>query len=172
MNAVNRAALVLSIVIGVAPAYSQETSVPFTKIQRDAEVRALRAANDPGSALVPGTSSSTLPSDGLLPAPPVAPTRPRILDRSYLLLNGVHLAMALVDVEMTQHCMAEHKCREGNPIMPSSQAGQISVSLGFVTYTAVVGYWMKKHNMRIWWMAPTVGIAAHTAGAAASFKLR
>jgi hypothetical protein len=102
----------------------------------------------------------------------VYPIKPRIIDRRYLLLSGVHLGMAVFDVEMTQHCIAEHKCREGNPIMPSSQVGQFGVSLGSVAVTAVGSYWSKKHHTKIWWIGPAAGIAAHTAGVATGFALR
>ncbi len=44
-----------------------------------------------------------------------------------MLVNGLQLGMMIFDVEMTQHCIADHHCQEGNPLMPSSHAGQLAV---------------------------------------------
>jgi hypothetical protein len=97
--------------------------------------------------------------------PAVTPPRPYILDTKFYLLNGLHLGLAVFDVELTQHCIAENRCREANPLMPSSQAGQLSLNFAYVGYGAYVSYKLKKRGMRIWWLSPTVGIAAHSAGA-------
>lgn len=166
------AAFALFTVVGGALAYSQGAAVPFHQIQRDAQLQTLRAANDPDSAVVMGALPSSLPAGGLVSVRPASPVNHRILDRYFFLLNGVHLGMAVFDVEMTQHCMAEHKCQEGNPIMPSSHAGQIGVSFGFVAYTAAGSYWMKKHKSKIWWAPSAAGIAAHAAGLATGFVHR
>jgi hypothetical protein len=80
--------------------------------------------------------------------------------------------MALFDVEMTQHCLADHHCTEGNPIMPSSHAGQLGVSFAMFAYGAGSSYWLKKHHFRLWWTAPVAGIVAHTAGVATGFAHR
>ena len=80
--------------------------------------------------------------------------------------------MALFDVEMTQHCIADHHCKEGNPMMPSSQAGQLSVSFGTFAYASATSYWLKKHKSRLWALAPTVGITAHSAGVVSGFAHR
>ena len=88
-----------------------------------------------------------------------------IMDRKFLLLNGLHLGMALVDVEMTQRCLANHHCREGNPFMPSSHGGQLAVVSSLVTLDFGASYQMKKSKMKMWWLAPTGGILTHTIGA-------
>jgi hypothetical protein len=80
--------------------------------------------------------------------------------------------MAVFDVEMTQHCLADHHCAEGNPIMPSSHAGQLGVSFAMFAYGAGTSYWLKKHHSRFWWTAPVVGIGAHAAGVATGFAHR
>jgi hypothetical protein len=92
----------------------------------------------------------------------------RTIGSSFYLLNGLHLGMAALDVEMTHHCIANHQCREGNPIMPSSLGGQIGIDLAFVSYSSFMSYRMKKHNTRMWWISPASGAAAHTVGAVAS----
>ncbi|MGD0911739.1 MAG: hypothetical protein ABR928_07580 [Terracidiphilus sp.] len=89
-----------------------------------------------------------------------------IIDGQFLMFNGLHLGMAILDEQMTQRCIASHQCREGNPLMPSSQAGQLTVDLALVSYGAGLSYRLKKHKSRWWWLAPASGIASHTAGAA------
>jgi len=88
------------------------------------------------------------------------------------LLNSLHFSLAFADIETTQHCINEHTCREGNPLLPSSQAGKLGVSLGIATFTAVASYQIKKETTKAWWLAPTVGIAAHTVGLATGLAHR
>jgi hypothetical protein len=76
----------------------------------------------------------------------------------------MHLAMGLLDVGLTQRCIADHQCSEGNPLMPSSLAGQLSVNLAYVGYAAFFSYNLKKRHSRLWWISPTSGIATHSVG--------
>jgi hypothetical protein len=62
--------------------------------------------------------------------------RPKIADSKFFLMNGIHLGMSVFDVEMTQRCIASHHCREVNPVMPSSHAGQLSVNFAIVAYNS------------------------------------
>jgi hypothetical protein len=80
--------------------------------------------------------------------------------------------MAVFDVEMTQHCIANHHCVEGNPLMPSSHAGQLSVNFALVGYGTFISYRLKKQENKLWLLSPTVGIAAHTVGVASGFANR
>ncbi len=79
---------------------------------------------------------------------------PRTIDKKYMLVNGLQLGMMIFDVEMTQHCIADHHCQEGNPLMPSSHAGQLAVGFGFVAYGSGLSYWLKKHKSKQWWIPP------------------
>jgi len=112
-----------------------------------------------------GSASSGSSGAGFTRTTPTA-TRRRTLGASFYLLNGIDLGMAVLDVEMTQHCIATHKCREGNPLMPSSQAGALSMSIGLVGVGTWASYRLKKHESRIWWLSPTSGIAGHFVGVA------
>jgi hypothetical protein len=78
--------------------------------------------------------------------------------------------MAVFDVEMTQHCIAERKCREANPFMPSSQAGALSVDFALTAYEGLWSYFLKKHHSKIWWISPAAGIAVHAAGVGTGFE--
>jgi hypothetical protein len=84
-------------------------------------------------------------------------------------MNGLHLGMATFDVAMTQRCIADHHCQEGNPLMPSSLAGQLSIDFAYVGYGTFVSYRLKRHGSKLWWLSPTVGAAAHTVGVAIGF---
>src|SRR5271154_1181319 len=95
---------------------------------------------------------------------------PRTADSKFFWLNGIQLGMAVFDVEMTQRCIASHHCREANPVMPSSQAGRLSLNVALVAYSSGISYWLKKHNSKLWWLPPSAGAAIHSAGVATGFE--
>ena len=92
------------------------------------------------------------------------PASHRTLSKGYLFVNGLHLGTAMLEVALTRHCIANHTCREANPLMPSSAGGQISVDLALAGYISWFSYEMKKHQSRSWWCAPMIGSAAHAVG--------
>jgi hypothetical protein len=93
----------------------------------------------------------------------------RRLGVRYILLNGLDLGMAGLDVALTQRCIDQGRCREGNPLMPQSLAGRISISAALVGFGALVSAQLKKKGYRFWWMPPVAGIATHSAGAVTGF---
>jgi hypothetical protein len=113
-----------------------------------------------------GLEASTWSTNGLSGA--IA--RSRTDNRRYFFLNGVATGMAVFDVEMTQRCIADHRCREANPVMPSSQVGQLSVNFALAAYGAWWSYRLKKQHSKVWWIFPTTGIAVHSAGVATGFE--
>lgn len=94
----------------------------------------------------------------------------RTADSKFFLLNGMQLGMAIFDVELTQRCIASQHCRETNPLMPSSQAGQLGLNLGLAAYSSGISYWLKRRKSKLWWMPPAAGIAAHSVGVATGFE--
>jgi hypothetical protein len=166
-------ALILTFATGGILSYSQGTAIPFAQLSKTANPPTLMAENDsssvPASAVVSEPLPAASPSSGFVLRPPASPVHTRVLDRSYFAVNALHLGMALFDVEMTQHCEAQHTCREANPIMPSSQAGQLSVSLGFFAYSATGSYFFKKHDRKSWWLPTTMGTTFHAIGVATGF---
>jgi hypothetical protein len=102
--------------------------------------------------------------------PPASPRAPRVASSNFFLVNIGFLGMAVADVELTQRCIASHHCIEKNPLMPSSQAGQLTFDLGLVAGVSGISYWLKKHNSPLWWLAPTTGIGVHTVGVATGIK--
>jgi len=165
---------------------SQRAPIPFAQIGRAARVSAMRMPSDfllaglsfPESSS--GSSSSSVPPPG---PPASAPSSTgfarssarrglRTVDANYIWLNSLQLSLAYADIETTQHCIDEHTCREGNPLMPSSQAGKLGVSLGIAAFIAVAGYRLKRESSKGWWVAAAVGIAGHTVGLASGLAHR
>lgn len=163
-------ALELIVALGGCTCFAQKNPVPFAQILQDAkqQTHLVSSVDSPGMSDSSSASSSSTSGVVELQPSPVA-THP-VLDKNYFLLNGLHLAVGLADVESTQHCIAAHRCREGNPIMPSSQAGQITVIIGTFTTAAATSYWLKKHKSRMWWVSPTVGMIAHSIGVASGLR--
>lgn len=173
MSTVRSGFLCAVVAGGCLACAAQKTPIPFKQIERNAQLSArgevppsvalVGRAADPAAA-VPATSESV-----------VAPTiykAPRTLSAGFFLMNGLHLGLAMLDVGLTQHCIADGHCREGNPIMPSSLAGQVAVDSAWVGWGTLISYKLKRNESRAWWVTPAIGIAAHTAGAASGFVNR
>lgn len=164
----------------------QRPLILFARSRRAALIPEMRAPSDSQFArLTFSEGFSRLPSLAYSSPEPPAPasssagfTRtppargPRTFDAKYVWLNGLQFGLAFADIETTQHCIDEHTCREGNPLMPSSKAGMFSVSLGFAAFTAVASYRLKKQHARGWWIAPAVSFAGHAVGLASGLAHR
>lgn len=158
------AAFLVALAMGAWACAAQHAPAPLAQLPQ---------APQPQLALSAGGSPTVISShmmSGLASAAAFRPahsaSNPRFVDGQFLMFNGLHLGMAILDEQMTQRCIANHRCREGNPLMPSSQAGQLTVDLALVSYGAVLSYRLKKHHTRGWWLPPASGVAAHIAGAA------
>jgi hypothetical protein len=163
---------------------AQQTSIPFAQLERNAQLSAslTMPSENPALASASGSSSSnssyseSTSREGN-PLDPAISSFVRVpparvggaIGSAFYLLNGLHVGMALFDVEMTQHCMANHTCKEGNPLMPSSLGGQLGMNFAIIGYSSFVSYRLKKRGSHIWWISPTVGAAAHTVGVASGF---
>ena len=169
MNAVRCVVLGLTIVVGRACSAQDSCN-------------GLPQSPDPNAkihlALMDGSATGKVRSDFHLETPvksemvtsTPATMIPRTANSKFFLINGIHLGMAIFDVEMTQRCIASHHCREANPLMPSSQAGQLSVNFAVVAYSSGISYWLKKHNSKLWWLPPSAGVAVHSVGVATGFE--
>ena len=170
MNAVNGTMLCLAVAMGALACSAQDATIPIRQIERDAQLSA-KLATPGGEAAVShsnGVPSGSSSAAGFVLVPP-AYKAPRTLSRGFFLMNGLHLGMAAFDVAMTQRCIADHHCREGNPLMPSSLAGQLSIDFAYVGYGTFVSYRLKRHGSKLWWLPPTVGVASHAVGVASGF---
>jgi hypothetical protein len=176
MNTAHASMLGVAMALGGWACAAQEAKIPFAQIEHQGQFSASLAM--PGDAALanpaPRTESSSNSSSTITSLEPSmagfvrvpAVSRRRVFTPGYLLFNGAHLGMAILDVDLTQHCIADHHCQETNPMMPSSEAGQLGVVLGLAGYSYFVSYKLKKQGSRLWWIAPAMGVATHTAGAA------
>lgn len=96
----------------------------------------------------------------------------RRIGAAYFLLNGLNLGMATLDLTLSQRCIAENHCREANPLMPPTFAGRISVVAAVVSLGAFASRRLKRQGTGSWWVPPTAGIIAHSAGAASGLVHR
>jgi len=156
---------------------AQQSPIPFAQLERDTHLSAKLTVpgDEAGTNPSPGAFSSSLSAELVAPDPIMSGfvrATPVIVHRgigsNLFLLNGLHLGMAAFDVGMTHHCIADHHCREGNPIMPSSLGGQISIDFALVSYSSFMSYRMKKHHARAWWISPVSGSMAHLVGGISS----
>lgn len=173
MNTTQGAVLSLAMALVSTACPAQTATIPFEQIQKDVQLsaRAAMPANEAAVGHAYGAGPSSSSSAGFVFVPPT-PKAPRTISSGFLVLNGLHLGMAVFDVEMTQHCIANGHCVEGNPMMPSSQAGQLAVTLASVASLTFVSYRLKKRENKMWKVAPIAGIAAHTVGVASGFRYR
>jgi len=126
------------------------------------------AALEKPAAYSPSASPASASAAGYIAARRAS--NPRIADSKFFLINGLHLGIAVLDVELTQRCIASHQCREGNPLMPSSQTGQLSIGIGYVALGSCTSYWLKKRRSPHWWLPPAAGIVGHAVGVATGLR--
>lgn len=171
MKAIHEGMLSVTIVMGSWACSAQQALIPFQQLERAAQLPARVSAT--GDEMAGSYSSSSFSMVSAYPEPfaaGVALATPASIHHGpgskFFLLNALHLGMAVFDVEMTQHCIATHKCREGNPLMPSSAAGQLGVNFALVSYGSYSSYRLKKRGSPLWWVSPTTGAVAHGVGVA------
>jgi hypothetical protein len=158
---------VLGLVAGSITLRAQMPIIPFDKIERDSQAQRQGLAHLIGATNDEGSSSiSSIPAAGMVTLPRNSAIEPHVVDRDFILLHGIHLGMAMFDVGLTQHCIANYQCKEGNPLMPASMAGQLGVTLGLFASSAGGSYYLKKHRSRAWWVPPFTGMVGHTVGVA------
>ena len=150
--------------------FAPHTTVPFRQIEKSGPFSASLSVLEPTS-MTGGSSSSASDPELTVAASYMRPSykRERVVDSKFLLVNGLHIGLAALDIGLTQRCIASGHCREGNPMMPSSLAGQAAVGSAIVGYGFFVSYRLKKHDSKVWWLSPLVGIGAHSAGAVTGF---
>jgi hypothetical protein len=184
MKVIHGMVLGLMVVMGSSICSGQDAKVPFGQIERDAQLstKLTLPGNDIASNLSSSDFSSSNPVPGVATAEPLGSAAgfervsPVVIHRSfspsYWMVNGLHLGLAVLDVETTHQCIVSHHCREGNPLVPSSLGGALTVNISLVSFSSYVSYRLKKHDARMWWLSPVVGPAAHTVGLATGLAHR
>lgn len=165
MNRMQSTALGLVLAMAACTCFAQETSIPSAPLP---DAPRLQAGLKPVVAELPCCFSLSV--SPVASAANLTPVRlDKTIDAKFVMLNSLHMGIMTFDVEMTQRCIAHHHCQEGNPLMPSSHAGQLAIGAGLVTYSSGLSYWLKKRKSRLWWIPPVAGVVAHTVGAATGF---
>lgn len=70
---------------------------------------------------------------------------------------------------MTRRCINEGTCYEANPMVPKSLPLQMTISGATVTGAILIAHAARKQHMRLWWLAPVMGITVHAVGIKSSF---
>lgn len=155
-----------SSVFSSEPAAANPTSATRVHLALPAEI----LPSNPAPSVLPSptlaSSVFTKPTAAMFTSSIRKGGQSRTLDAHYFLLNSVHLELAILDIAMTRRCIDDHRCQEGNPLMPSSLGGQLGVGFALVGSGAVSSYLLKKHHSGFWWISPVMGIAAHSVGLA------
>lgn len=168
MKAAHSSVLGLAILLGGGSCAAQSMNAQILKLDL-AQAKNLvtpRSLPDFSSRAYSGTPSTGFNAAVSRPYP----TSPRTADSRFFLLNGLHLGIAVFDVEMTQRCITNHRCHETNPLMPSSQAGQLGINFALVGSSSLASYWLKKHQSKLWWLPPATGVAVHSYGVTTGFE--
>lgn len=140
-------------------------------------VIALQAAaqNIPAAAGFDTQTAIARPSQPAFSFASPKPTKPRVLDRKFLVLAGIATAATALDVATTSHCMSTYaNCQEGNPLLGShpSTAKLYGVSFSMLGGQLLASAWMrhKAPNGKLWMMPPIIATAGH--GLAAMLNVR
>ena len=135
-------------------------------------VVAVNAVINPASAAPVASSSAelhaSLPTTQLSPAmlvasPPPA-VRTKVVDRKFVALGALVLALTVADVELTQQCLHAGTCHELNPTLPNSHVGMHAVNMATNLGVMYFAYRRRKSEKWGWWLAPAVDIGAHVIG--------
>ncbi len=94
----------------------------------------------------------------------------KVIDKKFMLLNGLVLATTAADMELTQACQNAGTCTEMNPTIPRDRWAKHMVN---VPTNAAVMYWSyrwKKQGKRLWWVPPLVDIGVHAVGLGSNIR--
>lgn len=104
------------------------------------------------------------------PSPPKAVERTKVVDRNFLLLNGLVLATTTADMELTQRCQNAGTCVELNPTIPRARWAKHAVNAPTNLAVLYWSYRWKKQGKRLWWVPPVVDIGAHVVGLGSNIR--
>ena len=83
----------------------------------------------------------------------------------YWLLTGVAVGLTVADIELTQHCLHQGTCHEGNPLVPTTnQAKLYPLQFGLTVVQSYLAYRLKKKGSKAWWLPQFSLSASHAVG--------
>ena len=99
----------------------------------------------------------------------IAPNR--TLDSKFWLMTAATVGMTIADVEMTQRCIRNGTCHEGNPLLPETSRAKIyPIQFALIGVQSYFSYRLKKRGSQAWWLPQFSLAASHGVGLA--FGLR
>ncbi|MGC8550089.1 MAG: hypothetical protein ACP5M4_10355 [Acidobacteriaceae bacterium] len=160
----------ISILIGASTCMAQDAPVPSKPLPRQSETllqsAGLESAELSALSAMPPTNSISAPIPIVRRFPATrAQDMPR-LGAGFYLLTGLNIGMTALDIGLSQHCIAQHRCSEANMLLPSSLAARISFVAAFTALGTYVSHRMKVRGSRFWWIPPFSGTVAHSVGVA------
>jgi hypothetical protein len=140
-------------------------------------------ANAQGELLLPNAPSQTtrVTNSDAPAARPIQPTgvnvrdlaiesytKPRTIDRQFILLNTLLVAVTLADAETTLNCLSSPRCHEVNPILGShpTRGKMYALAVPLTTVSVYLSYhYKRKSPSKGWWKVyPLTFSAVHSVG--------
>lgn len=158
----------ISILIGASTCMAQDAPIPSKPLLRQSEIllqpAGLESAEISALSTMPPAASISAPVPIVRRFPATrAEEKPR-LGAGFYLLNGLNIGMTALDMGLSQHCIAQHRCSEANMLLPSSFAARISFVAAFTALGTYVSHRMKVRGGRLWWIPAFSGTVAHSVG--------
>ncbi len=108
----------------------------------------------------------------LVSLPSLAQPKRRVLDKKFWLAIGTAVALTVTDLELSQHCIQRHACRERNPLLGQSRGRAYAVNAAILVPVTIWTYRMKKDQDRNgrrkndlpWWVPSVINISSHGVG--------
>ena len=83
----------------------------------------------------------------------------------YWLLTGVAVGLTVADIELTQHCLHQGTCHEGNPLVPTTNRAMLyPLQLGLTAAQSYLAYRLKRKGSKAWWVPQFSLSASHAVG--------
>jgi hypothetical protein len=90
--------------------------------------------------------------------------------KAFWILTAANYASAVADIELTQACLRNNTCYEGNPLLPSGRKEIYAIQMGLATLTSIISYRWMKDDSKYWYVPQVAIISAH--GVGITFGLR
>lgn len=98
------------------------------------------------------------------------PEQKKVIDKKFLFLTSLATGLTVADFELTQSCIAGHRCIESDPLMPSSHAGMYASSMPVNAGLTYLSYRLKAKGKRYWWVPVAAIVASHAIGVGTNLR--
>ena len=164
-------ALTLTMLLSLS-AFSQQLRLASDLVDHTVTSGAFHAVASIALPSAPDVAAAT-PNAFLVAATP-AMIRPKVVDRTFVLVTGMSAAAMVLDTELTVHCLQKGTCTELNPLLGSSpsRARLYATNVPMMLGGVMVSRWLKSRNpnSKLWMLIPFSDTASHGIGAATGLK--